>query len=178
MKILLIVDLQKQFSNNKKYNKCLNYIENSRADYDQTITVMFSQISPNDENPAYDKLPDYNPRSGTNMKFANEKDLEFNESGLQIIIRNTYHSNYIREIIQNEPDLEIDIIGSGLESSILDIAFDLFDNKINFHIIEDLTYANTLTENSSLNTLKNIYESNFGKDIFTESKQNKKKQIA
>ena len=127
MKILLVVDLQKQFRDRSgKYEKCLQYIESHRDKYDKVIAILFQQDRSVNGN--YAKL------KYTGCMDADISDIEFSTD--QIIVRHGY--GLPLGVFGRD---EITVMGCGADTGVLAVCFSLWDDGIDFRVLKDYIYA-------------------------------------
>jgi len=133
MKILLVIDLQKQFKDNFwNYDRCINYIKSHKDEY-----FVIATIFENFDNSMFEK---YLQRS--ECKNSKKSDLEF---PYDYAMTKTWYSMDITEFIDDKfrnSDIEYYIIGCESDSCIMATAFNFWDKKINFKILSDYIYTN------------------------------------
>lgn len=147
-KILLAVDLQRQFKdNNGKYEQVLEYIRYSQLPVYGTI---FSQ-SAKDGNGNFKQYLDMNIALG-----CDERDIEFRSWANYITGK--YAGDFLNFLTQNSifTNTEIDIVGCGL-GKIMAIAFLLWDNGFKFNIIGNQVYD--LKNNDCSKVLSDVFGS-------------------
>lgn len=143
MKILLVVDLQKQF-NYGGYRKCLEYIREHGGDYDKIIATVFQQdrkINGNYKRLKYDGCMD-----------ASERDIEFRAD--MVVIKHGY--GLPRNFFSKKDT--VDVMGCETDACVLATCFNLWDDGIDFAVLWDYVYTS-----ADIAGLKALYERNFGK---------------
>lgn len=141
MKNIIIVDMQKGFINdNNKYlvDKINTYLESNKFD-----NIFITQCINNNESP-YKKILNWN-----GMTNIDEQKLIINiPKQAKILTKNCYG------ISQNDIDLfrslninEIEICGTDIDTCVLAIGFNLFDNNIKPIFIKDLCGTSSKNEN-------------------------------
>ena len=156
MKVLLIVDLQKQFCNDARYKSCIDYINENSKNYDKLIPTVYSQRVLGDINDQHETNVD----SSTCM-YCNESDLEYDTNGSAVIIRNTYGSDYVLSDIS--PDCEVDVIGCNDKSGVMANCLSLWDNNIKFRVLSDYIFTNN--EDVPDEVLNNYMRRHFGRCV-------------
>lgn len=142
MKILLVVDLQKQFET-KESTKVVEYINNNRDKYDIVMGTFFN---------------------GGNLNFKrNEFFIEAKKEDILvpcdvIIEKDTYAFNLPLFVTDT---CEVDIVGCDLDACILATCYMLWDEGIRFRILKDYIYSNM--NNCPKDAIYSIMERNFGK---------------
>ena len=144
-KILLVVDLQKQFKN-ENYDKCLKYIEEHREDYDKVIATMF--VNDPQINRNYIKKIKYKE-----CREATPEELEFRPDFT--IVKYGYG---LPPGIFGKKD-HIVVIGCEIDACLLAVCFSLWDDGIDFEILWDYTYTNS---DIKVKELRKLYKRNFG----------------
>lgn len=152
---LLVMDLQKQFKegNEEKYNKCLGYVTDNMANYDNVVATLFRQ---NDKNKNFEECLDY-----TSCKETSIQDLEYYKEDFSgnIIVKNGYGIDGIDDFLSKED--EIDIVGCCSEAGVLAVCFQLWDLGIKFRVLSKYIFASS--ENSKISdSILKILKSNFG----------------
>lgn len=145
MKILLAVDLQKQFKGGQ-YDSCLEYIESHRVEYDKVIATLF--VNDKYINPNYIKKLGWK-----DCQNATVEDIEFKTD--QIIVKHGYG---LPSDIFGKKD-RVDIIGCETDACILAICFSLWDDGISFNVLWDYVYTGADIDNAEL---RKIYKRQFG----------------
>lgn len=141
MRVLLIIDLQKQFADEGgNYQKCLQFVREHRVDYDATVATYFKQGV---NNPNFRKHLNWN---GCNR--ASEYDLEFydEESWKGVIVPKSGYGSSALELILKQikcgKDDQIDIIGCDADACVMAICFQLWDAGFtNMKILTDYIYT-------------------------------------
>ena len=171
-RILLIVDLQKEFAdidnNSYNYNKVMQFVKENgnKGSYDKIISTCFR----NGENPNFrDNLNWYDCEDScaSSLEYLDYVDSAINT----VYIKQGYATkdNFLsREInIFNESipeDAEVHIIGCDLDACIMAICFQLWDAGItNFKVLTEFCYT-TATDFTKEEVVK-IMKRNFGKCI-------------
>lgn len=126
MKILLVVDLQKEFRDDDgQYEKILDFVRKTQ-DYDRIIATKCFNLS----NSPFLK---YNCWSDCQSKI---EDLEF--TPYFIIGKSSY--GLIDYSLLNE-EWEYDIIGFNTDACVLKVAMDMFDKGYNFRVLTQYCYS-------------------------------------
>lgn len=168
-RILLIVDLQKEFADiengSQNYNKVIEFIKENMniGYYDKIISTVFR----NDVNDNFR----YN-LNWYECKDSNEESLEYlkyiDKSLHTIIVKMGYGdiSNSIINLINNKipENAEIHIIGCDLDACVMAICFQLWDASItNFKVLTEYCY--TTAKDFSKEDIIKLMRRNFGKCI-------------
>lgn len=127
MKVLLVIDLQKEFYIEDKYEKVLNYINTHRCDYDKVVATVFK----NKKDSNFVKRLGYK-----DCMYANDSSIEFKAD--DIIVKNTYTVPV--EQVGSIDDI-ITIIGCDTDGCVLASLFVLFDNEYNFQVLNEYCYS-------------------------------------
>ena len=152
--ILLIVDLQKEYKDNKgRYNKCIDYINKYKDQYDKVVATLF--VNDKAENSSFIKKLKY--KECQNIDYSS---LEFNLDDVQIVYKYGYS---LPMGFFNKKD-NIYIIGCETDACILANCFTLWDDNINFNILTDYIY--TTNTNYNKKVIEQLYIRNFGKRVF------------
>jgi hypothetical protein len=167
-KILLVIDLQKEFSDSDEYNKVLSFVKSNGnlGNYDKIISTVFVNINSN-----------YNTNlNWSDCKNANLDSLEYLDDIDSDIHSVVYKSGYgstnvvntIRDYIRGtDKDVEIDIVGCDLDACIMAICFQLWDANIeNVKILTD--YCFTSSKDFTKEDVLKLMKRNFGKYIEME----------
>ena len=150
MKVLLVVDLQKQFRDKFwVYEKCIDYIKSHRDEY-FVVATLFENL----DNSMFERHLDWH-----DCKNSSDSDLEF---PYDYCISKTWYSVdkdwKLLEFIQNKfgDDSEYFIMGCESDACILATAFDLWDKNVNFKILSNYIYTNNsgISEGMVLSLLK------------------------
>lgn len=154
MKILLVIDIQKQFKDTSGvYEQCIQYIEENRKDYDKVIAVVFKQDKKLNSN--FSKYLDWEQ-----CLEASDEDLDF-KADLTVL---RYGYSCYPELLCSAKD-DIFIIGANVETSILAACFNLWDAGYNFHIIPEYVYSSSnIYKDDIIRLMKKI----FGKAILSD----------
>lgn len=150
MKILLVIDLQKEFSDSENYLKVLQYIKDNRENYDKVIGTIFV----NDENSQFVKDLCFEK-----CMDANENSIEYNAD---IIIKKSTYGVELDGYINRENDV-VYIVGCESDACIMATAFSLFDKGYDFIIKSEYIY--TTAKTFSNGQIVEILKRNFGKRI-------------
>lgn len=136
MKVLLVVDLQKQFRDKFwVYEKCIDYIKSHRDEY-FVVATLFENL----DNSMFERHLDRH-----DCKNSSDSDLEF---PYDYCISKTWYSVdkdwNLLEFMQNKcgNDSEYFIMGCESDACILATAFDLWDKNVNFKILSNYIYTN------------------------------------
>lgn len=148
MKVLFIVDLQKQFKDSfGEYEKCLEYISANRDSYDKIIATLFTQKNPN---------PNYIRKLGwEGCSDVDESDFEFDLNDVTVITKNGYGLPYY----DFDPNDEYFVMGCDADACVMAICFNLWDKGIDFTVLSDYVYT---TGKISKNEILKMYKRNFG----------------
>lgn len=157
MNVLLIVDLQRQFSNDEQYKSCISYVNENREKYDMIIPMVYSQRVMGDINDMHESDFDNN----SDCLYCNESDLEYDTKNSAVIIRNTYKSDYM--LVDIPADCKVDVIGCDDKSGIMANCFALWDNNIDFRILSEYIYTNN--DDFSGDVLNKYMKRHFGKRV-------------
>lgn len=144
MNYLLVIDVQKQF-NTGGYEKCLEFIEKHRDEYDKVVATVFKQdrsVNGNYAKLKYDGCMD-----------ASENDIEFQTD--MTVIKHGYGlpGNFF-----SSKD-RVDVIGCETDACVLATCFNLWDAGIDFQVLWDYVY--TSADIAEIELWK-IYKRNFG----------------
>jgi nicotinamidase-related amidase len=151
MKILIVIDLQKDFILEPYYSQALEFIKEHKKDYDKVIATRFV----NTENSAFTQKLDY---YGAMEKTA----LEFSYD--ELFSKHTYDCG--DGFYKHMKDAEIDVIGCDTDACVLAMCFEMFRLNLNFHIIADFCYSSGGDEYH--NMALDIMYRNFGADCIIE----------
>lgn len=174
-KILLIVDLQKEFADIdndlQNYNKLIQFVKENgnKGSYDKIISTCFR----NDENPSFRYNLNWYECDNANidsLEYLNDID----ESIHSIILKDGYgdRSDCVVSTIQNfnntiPEDADVDIIGCDIDACVMAICFQLWDAGItNFKVLTEFCY--TTAKNFTKEEIVEIMKRNFGKCIVEE----------
>lgn len=120
---LLVIDLQKEFSDDKIYNKCIDFILKSQ--YDVVYATKFISGNKN-----FKKYLDWSfTKSPQDLEFAADIIIEKHGYGLD-------------DYSILPPNVHYDIIGCETDACVLKVAYDLFDREYDFSILRDYVYSN------------------------------------
>lgn len=152
---LLVMDLQRQFKegNEDKYNKCLGYVKDNMANYDNVVATLFRQ---NDKNKNFEECLDC-----TSCKETSIQDLEYYKEDFSgnIIVKNGYGIDGIDDFLSKED--EIDIVGCCSEAGVLAVCFQLWDLGIKFRVLSEYIFTSS-KNNKIFDSILKILKSNFG----------------
>lgn len=149
-KVLLAVDLQRQFAdknnNNENYNKCLRFVEDHKDEYNSCIATLFKQdksMNPNYElHLGWEGCADSKP---DDLEFKNV--IERSPCRLHILTKCGYgfSADNLRQLYACLPassDEQIDIIGCDADACVMAVCFQLWDAGYkNIHILTDFIYT-------------------------------------
>lgn len=171
-KILLIVDLQKEFAdtdnNSHNYNKLLDFIKENgdKGSYNKIISTCFR----NEENPNFRCNLNWYECDNTNIDSLEY--LSYIEKlEHTIIFKDGYsdRSNHIISAIKKlnntvHEGVDIDIIGCDIDACVMAICFQLWDAGItNFKVLTEFCY--TTAKDFTKDEVIKIMRRNFGKCI-------------
>ncbi len=157
MKILLVIDLQRQFRDDScdHYDKCLKFIRKNRDNYYRVIGTIFSQYDT--EHIQSENFQRYLDWLGC-IK-CDIRDIDYAPDDLYT--KTTYTAN-INEMGITLDD-EIDLIGCDSDACVMATAFALFDGGYKFSILSDYIYS---SENEEYNKAAlDIMRKNFGRAV-------------
>ncbi len=158
VKILLVIDLQKQFRDSEGcYEKCLQYIRKNQENY-YIIGTLFQ----NSQNSMYTKHLCWDGCINTGVQ-----DIEYPFH--KMIVKDGYSADY-EELMtaakdtagpdEKDPQLSFDIIGCDADACVMATAFTLWDKKADFRILSDHIY--TTSEEFTKEDVLKIMRRNFG----------------
>lgn len=148
-KVLLVIDLQKEFYSAEKYEKVLNFIQSSKNEYDMILATIFKNYI--DKNNFKEKLDWYD------CKNTSLESIEFSPD--EVIFKNTYGLNYSNL----NKKYHYDIVGCDSDACIMATAFNLFDAGYDFSILSEYIY--TSTNRFENETVIKMMKRNFGKCV-------------
>lgn len=155
MKKLLVIDVQKQFKDNKgMYEKCISFLSNCKDNYDTVYVTVFSQTIDGSTNNNFVNKLDWH-RCGS----CSEADLEFDTSNMYVINKNGYGIKNLDTYINPECD-QVDIIGCNIDACVMAVCFQLWDMGVDFRVLTDYVY--TTSSRFAKDDVKEILKSNFG----------------
>ena len=127
MRILLVVDLQKEFSANckSKYDEIIEWVINHSNEYDSVVATRFV----NKPNSPYVRYLNWN-------KMQSVQDLEFKYD--TIIDKCSYG---LQDYSWIPEKCSIDIVGMDTDACVLKIALDLFDIGKDFKVLSKLCWS-------------------------------------
>jgi len=153
-KVLLVVDLQKQFADGNDNVSCeniANYIKDNEKDYDYVIVTIFSQEIYGYKNDLFsDKL------HWDECASCGVDDLLINTNKKLVLLKNSYGIT-LKGILERE-DITVDLVGCNADASILAICFRLWDNQYDFRVLSDYIYS----KNTDKGALVSLLKRNFG----------------
>ena len=173
-RILLVIDLQREFADrdngSKEYNKVLGFLEQKEnlAVYDKIISTVFR----NGQNKNFRYNLDWGGYAA-----ADESSLEYMDKISQdihtVYIKDSYgtRDNWIAKTIHMcntdiSKSTKIDIIGCDLDACVMAICFQLWDAGItDFRVLTDYCY--TTAKDFSKEDVIKLMKRNFGKCIVT-----------
>lgn len=170
MKILVIIDLQKQFAdkgnNNKSYNKCLKFTKEHKNEYDLCIATLFKQDA---ANPNYELHLKQSKCSDSEFNDLEFKDiLKNSQCKFQVLTKNGYglSADNLKQLYACLPSSleQIDIIGCDSDASVMAVCFQLWDmGYTNIRILTDYIYTTADIEYGiTRETWIDIMRRNFG----------------
>lgn len=174
-KILLIIDLQKEFAdvdnNLQNYNKLIQFVKENgnKGSYDKIISTCFR----NGENPNFRCNLNWCECDNTNIDSLEY--VSYIEKLIHTIIFKDGYSDrsdriisVIKELNNTIPeDADIDIIGCDIDACVMAICFQLWDAGItNFKVLTEFCY--TTAKDFTKEEVVKIMKRNFGKCIVEE----------
>ena len=156
MNLLLVIDLQNEFINEKTISskEKINKLVNS----DKYDRVLFTRFINDNNNPTFKKL---NYKGCIDKQ---SKEICINTNGSKVLDKRTY-SAYNQELIDyinNNNIKDIYLCGIDIECCVLVTALNLFENNYNVFILKDYVYC-THGEQKKNNALE-ILKRNIGED--------------
>lgn len=137
MKVLLVIDLQKQFRDEFwKYQKCIDYIKSHRNEY-----FIIATLYRNSDDSMFVKHLDW-----SDCKDSKEKDLEFPYDCF--FVKTKYSVGNEQEFLNfvknkfDGLDIEYFLMGCETDCCIVATAFDFRDQGKNFKILSNYVYTN------------------------------------
>lgn len=130
MKYLIVVDLQPAFITYplgaRIYEKCLNFIEQNRKNYDKIVALLYENDGSNKN---MERLVHYSAcKSSQEPCFIADKTIK--------------HSGYFNtKLLKLNQEDTVDIIGFDTDACVLATAFNVFDSGCNFRIFKDLCWS-------------------------------------
>jgi hypothetical protein len=150
MRVLLVIDVQKQFVDNN-VEKVIRYCEDNRGSYDVILPTMFR----NDKNKNFkDKLNWYDC---SNISYD---DILVKPKNTEIEVKSGYSSKKIFEVCSCKD--KVDVVGCDSDACILATAFNLWDKEYDFRILSDYVYTTGKIDNR---TIIKVLKRNFGKCV-------------
>lgn len=127
MRILLVVDLQKEFSDNckSKYDEIIGWVKNHSNEYDSVVATRFM----NKPDSPFIRYLGWNK-----MQFVRELDFEYD-----ILINKCSYG--LQDYSWIPEKCSIDIVGMDTDACVLKIAFDLFDMDKDFKVLSKLCWS-------------------------------------
>lgn len=153
MKILLVIDVQKEFYKENKQEKIINFINKNNEKFDKVIATFFVNYK------------DSNFNKVLNFKECFNSDFDSIEFKYDYCIPKYTYSLDITELISRgitEEDT-IYIIGCDSDACIMATCFTLFDKGYNFKVISNYIY--TSSKDFSDEDVFKILKRNFGRFI-------------
>lgn len=127
MRMLLVVDLQKEFSNNckAKYDEIIGWVTKHSKEYDKVVATRFvnNYTSPFVRHLGWDKM-----QLVRDLEFQYDTIIDKCSYGLQ-------DYSWIPE------KCSIDIVGMDTDACVLKTAFDLFDMDMDFKVLSKLCWS-------------------------------------
>ena len=157
--ILLIIDVQKEFKDTKgKYQKCIDYIEQYKDEYDKTYATLFIN-NPKVNNQFIKQL-----KWKDCKKASIDDSIEFDTKNIDIVYKYGYafHKDFF-----SAKD-KITIIGCDIDACVLATCFSLWDENIEFRILKDYVY--TTNKTYGWRDVENIFIRNFGNKCIVKGK--------
>ena len=163
-RILLVVDLQKQFRDKDgQYDKCLQYINDHKGEYHRIIGTVFR----NHDASMYEKHLGW-----SSCKDVTLSDIEYEYD--EIIWKCGYSANindafscivdkYCGEFSPTPCTVSFDIIGCDADACVLATAFALWDRRYDFNILSDYIY--TTAHDIKKEDILKIMKRNFGECV-------------
>lgn len=161
-KILLVIDLQKEFKDqNGMYEKIVDYCKKHRDDYDIILPTLFCNNYDINAN-FKDKLNWTGCENVTSYSLAIYPKNNVNLDMICYEDKYGYASKQIFKVADKNKDV-IDIVGCDSDACVLATAFRLWDEGYNFRILTDYIYTTT-KEYSNENIIK-LMKRNFGECV-------------
>lgn len=150
MNNLLIIDLQKQFAdvNNdcKSYNKCIEFIDKHKSEYDNVIATYFKQDGSNSNYQRHLNWNDCTDVSGNDLEFYDKATCKGT-----IISKPGYGLASVEDLLSKtniSKNDQIDIIGCDADACVMAICFQLWDADFtNMRILTDYVYTTAEYDN-------------------------------
>lgn len=152
-KVLLVIDLQKEFYKDGKEKHLLEYIKQNRHKYSKIIATLF--INDVNSNKNFIECLDWNGCTD-----VNEGSLEFEYD--EVIKKNSYGICF--KDLERFIDCEVDVIGCDTDACVLANCYLLFDNNFKFNILREYVYSSSSDVSINTYALK-IMARNFGKSL-------------
>lgn len=171
-KILLIVDLQKEFAdinnNSHNYNKLIQFVKENgnKGSYDKIISTVFN----NNKNPNFRHNLNWYECDNTDINSLEY--LNYIDKSMHSVVfksgygdRNDCVLSAIRSFNNGIPEnADIDIIGCDIDACVMAICFQLWDAGItNFKVLTEFCY--TTAKNFAKEDVVKMMKRNFGKCI-------------
>lgn len=156
MSILLIVDTQPSFANGftaDRIEKIKEYVKTHQKEYSE----IYSTVLQNNVTSAFVENLDW--------KECMEEEAPF-VKGDVVLSKHTYGLSEQRIKMLKVKNATIDVIGGNLDTCIMAIAYQLFDNGLNFRILTDYCFSSSgaLYYNAALKIMKH----SFGRAVIEE----------
>lgn len=173
MKILLVIDLQKQFADgNGDYEKCIDYIIGHHDEYDAVVGTYFQNIpdsmytkhlnwygcmviSDNDIEYPCDYL--YGKTGYSANAAGNDHNVIY--SAIRAVM-NKKGSHFLDQGYPGDEDHPVYIMGCDSDACILATLFDLWDKGVNFRVLSDYVY--TTAKDYDKDIIIKLMKRNFG----------------
>jgi hypothetical protein len=153
MKILLVIDIQKQFADNDgEYDKIIDFCNNNRDNYDVILPTVFK-----------------NEKGSNFMKHLNYNDCVDSKNGdnailpktVNVEIKSGYASKKILDICNKQEDI-IDIVGCDSDACIMATCFKLWDAGYDFRVLSQYIYSSNDKYGFTNDNVIEIMRRNFG----------------
>jgi len=154
MKVLLVVDLQRQLKDEFwKYEKCIDYIKSHRDEY-----FIIATLYRNSDDSMFVKHLDW-----FDCKDSKETDLEFPYDYCLVKTKySVWNEQKFIDFVKNKfgsLDVEYFLMGCETDCGIMATAFNFWDDNKNFKILSDYVYTNN--SEISNDEILNLLERNF-----------------
>jgi nicotinamidase-related amidase len=128
MKTLLIVDAQPSFAGEQIAKKITEYVNTHKEEYNEIYSTVFQ----NKEDSMFVKLLDW--------KGCMDEEYPFVKGDI-MLSKSTYGLSAKQIETLKATNSTIDVIGGDLDACVLAIAFQLFDNEIDFRILTEYCFS-------------------------------------